>query len=86
MEMPQDTSERLLRFVSDELLNGEAIDPDENLLADGVVDSLGMMRLVAFIEDAFGVSIPPEHFTIENFRTIDSIARYLASSAGGASA
>jgi len=84
MQVPQDIRERLLQFVGEELLNGEPVEADENLLADGVVDSLGMMRLVVFVEDAFGISIPPEHFTIENFRTIDAIAGYLLGSASAA--
>jgi len=84
MEVPQDIREQLLRFVGEELLNGDAVEADENLLADGVVDSLGMMRLVVFVEETFGISIPPEHFTIENFRTIDSITAYLLGSAGKA--
>lgn len=84
MEESGDIREQLLQFVGEELLNGEPIDADENLLADGVVDSLGMMRLVVFVEETFGISIPPEHFTIENFRTIDSISGYLVGSAGGA--
>ena len=67
----------LAGFVSDELLNGEKIDTDENLLADGVVDSLGMMRLVGFIEESLDYRVPPEDFTIENFYTIDAIAAYL---------
>ena len=71
------TRARLVAYVTEELLNDEPIDAEEPLLADGVVDSLGMMRLVAFIEEAYDISIPPEHFTIENFRTIAAIAEYL---------
>ena len=77
MNAQANTRDRLLEYVGDELLNGESIDADEPLLADGVVDSLGMMRLVVFIEELYDISIPPEHFTIENFRTIDVISIYL---------
>lgn len=68
----------LLRFVSDELLDGESIGPADNLLADGAVDSLGMMRLVAFIQAQADMVIPAEDLTIENFRTVDAICTYLA--------
>lgn len=71
----------LLNFVEAELLDGETFGTDENLLGDGAVDSLGMMRLVAFVEDHFSLMIPPEDLTLENFSTIDAIAGYLHSRA-----
>lgn len=70
--------EMLLTFIREELLDSdEPLDADENLLADGMIDSLGMMRLVAFIEAEQGVKVPPQDFTIENFRTVAHIERYL---------
>ena len=66
-------------FILEELLEDfESIDPDENLLADGMIDSLGMVRLVGFIEDELGVSVPPEDFVVEHFQTLSTISRYLA--------
>jgi len=68
----------LRQYIGEELLDDEAPPGDEeNLLADGMVSSLGMLRLVAFIEDSFGLRVPPEDFTIEHFRTIDTLCRYL---------
>ena len=65
----------LIRFVSDELLEGsQEIRPGQNLLAD----SLGMVRLVGFVEEAFGIRVPPVDFTIENFRSVDTLTAYLA--------
>lgn len=69
---------QLLLFIGEELLDeDDAIDAHENLLADGMIDSLGMMRLVAFIETQYDVKIPPQDFTIENFRTVALIDRYV---------
>jgi len=42
---------------------------DDDLLTSGLVDSLGMMSLVAFIEEQFGVAVPPEDVTLETFST-----------------
>lgn len=70
--------ETLLAFIREELLDtDEALDADENLLADGMIDSLGMMRLVAYIEAEHAIKVPPQDFTIENFRTVALIVRYL---------
>ena len=51
-------------FISQELLDGQEFEHDENLLEDGAVDSLGMLRLVAYLEEHYAIEIPPEQFTI----------------------
>ncbi len=76
-------SELLTRFVTEDLLDqDDAIHPDEDLLAEGMVDSLGMMRLVAFIEQELGYKVPPGDLIIENFRTIGVLNDYLGRKLG----
>ena len=68
----------LQAYVSEEILElDELVDVDENLLADGMVDSLGMLRLVGFIEATWSVRVPPEDFIVANFRTIEALEQYL---------
>lgn len=68
----------LKQFVTEELLNNNVnVNEDDNLLTDGMVDSLGLMRFIGFIEETLDVEIPPEDVIIENFRTIGVIADYL---------
>lgn len=68
----------LAQFVADELVgDGSKVELDENLLGDGLVDSLGMLRLVGFIESSFDVLVKPDQFTIENFRSLDVISGYV---------
>lgn len=72
--------EELKRFVSHDLMNNghdADIADDENLLLSGLVDSLGMMRLIGHIEDKCGIRVPPEDVTIENFMSINTINRYV---------
>ncbi|GAF86113.1 unnamed protein product [marine sediment metagenome] len=70
--------ETLKQFISEELLNTrDTIDGDDNLLIDGMVDSIGMLRLVAFIEESYNLKVPYEDLTIENFGTVTVIADYL---------
>jgi acyl carrier protein len=79
-----DMHSTLASFISDELLrSGETIAGDENLLSEGMVDSIGMLRLVGFIEDTYGLKVPPKDFVIENFRTLDVICGYLERTLGG---
>ncbi|MGK7878411.1 MAG: acyl carrier protein [Xenococcaceae cyanobacterium] len=70
--------ETLKRYISEELLNGRIdVDVGDDLLGNGMIDSMGMMWLIAFIEETFGISVPLEDITIEHFRTIQTIDAYL---------
>jgi acyl carrier protein len=51
----------------------------ENLLANGIMDSLGILKLVSFIEQKFDIRVPDEDVTVQNFRTLKDIANYLES-------
>ncbi len=72
--------DELRNYIQDELLDGREITDDENLLLSGLIDSMGVMRLVAFISERFGISVPPEDLTIENFVSLDAMAEYLSRS------
>ena len=50
---------------------------DDDLLGSGIVDSMGMMRLIDFIEKEFNISIPQEDLAVENFMSIERIVAYL---------
>ena len=79
-----DTRSTLAQFISAELLRtDDEIGFDENLLSEGMVDSLGMLRLIGFIQQTYGLQVPPEDFTIENFRTLDILNEYLLLSLNG---
>ena len=42
-----------------------------------LVDSMGIMRLVNFLEEELSTAVPPTDITVENFLTIGHIARYV---------
>ena len=76
---------RLLQFITTDVLHGSVSDlqSDDDLLTTDTIDSMGVMRLVAFIEEACGRRIPPEDVTIENFVSIDAICGYLSRTDAG---
>lgn len=69
----------ILQFLTVEVLSGQLNDlsASDDLLSTELIDSMGVMRLVAFIEEKSGKKIPPEDVTIENFLSVDSICAYL---------
>ena len=46
-------------------------------LLDGVLDSLGMLRLAGFVEERYSIVIGDEDLVPENFATIAALAGFL---------
>jgi len=65
----------LKEFIVQNFLFGDRGAPltlDDSFSERGIVDSTGILELVAFVEESFGVSVGDEEIVPENF---DSIAR-----------
>jgi acyl carrier protein len=50
-----------------------SISDDMDLLKNGILDSLAVLKLVAFIEDRFDVRLAPEEIDPDNLKSIDAI-------------
>ena len=55
----------------------DSISHDEDLIEAGVVDSLGLLKLTAFIEATFGIKINDDDLVPENFRSIASVQKLI---------
>jgi acyl carrier protein len=78
--MPRGILENLERVLLTEIvadLGKKALRPDEDLIEQGVIDSLGLMKLVAFMESAFGIDVQDEDIVPENFQTLNIMASYV---------
>ena len=54
-----------------------ALADEDPLLASGIVDSLGVLDLVTFIESEFRVTVADEDLIPEHFNSIGRIAAYI---------
>ena len=50
---------------------------EDDLLNTGLVDSIGVVKLISYLEEEFKVEIPPDDMVIEHFISIDAIEKYL---------
>jgi D-alanine--poly(phosphoribitol) ligase subunit 2 len=50
---------------------------DQEIPASGTLDSPGLMELILWFENTYGLSIAQEDITMENLGTIDAMAGYL---------
>lgn len=75
-----DVGETLRKYFAEELDHAKAVaslKDDDSLLAKGILDSLGILKLTTFIEESFGVPVGDEDLVPENFETIASLRRFI---------
>ena len=58
-------------------LGKKSLDPDEDLLEQGIIDSLGIMKLVLFMEETYGIAVADEEVVPENFQTVSMMVRFV---------
>lgn len=66
-------------FIKTELLSRHSdknISETDNLIELGVIDSLGILKLITFLEEQLNVTIESEHLVAENFETIQAIIEF----------
>jgi acyl carrier protein len=73
---------RLRAFVQENFLyampNFELRD-DDLLMERGVVDSMGVAEMIAFVESEFGVFLSDDEITEANFGSLSAIVRFVSS-------
>ena len=66
--------EELIKYIQTNLLQDSGtIDPDESLIDRGIVDSIGLMQIMQFVETNEGVRIPDHMVVPENFQSVTAI-------------
>ena len=79
------TKGELKDYITLELASGVKIgnlDEDESLLESGIIDSMGMVQLIVFLEDKYMIKIDDEELIPENFESINAIWHLIQQKAG----
>jgi acyl carrier protein len=76
---------RVRQFVME---NFYVSDPDElrdgtSLIANGTVDSTGMLEVIAFLESEYGIKVLDQEMIPANLETLEQIARFVESKRRG---
>jgi len=77
-------SERVRQVVFEKfpLAKKRGVKDSDELLESGIVDSLGILDLVAVLEAEFGLTVSDEDLLPENFRSIERIAQFASQRSG----
>jgi acyl carrier protein len=76
-----DVKDNIRKYVAENFLfssNGFTLDDDESFLEAGIVDSLGVVELVSFVEENYKISVPDDDIVPDNFDSVDNLAAYIA--------
>ena len=76
------------QHISENILFCEefAVDDDASFLDNGIIDSLGFMELVAFVEKEYTIKVAPQDLVPENFDSVNKLSKYITSRRGTAAA
>jgi len=75
------TIEILKQFITEEFApdsDANDLKEDQSLLESGIIDSLGIMKLLVFIEEKFQLRVSDEELMPENFETLSTIAKLIS--------
>lgn len=73
--------DEIKQYIAENILfssNGFTLDDDESFLEAGVVDSLGVVELVAFVEETYQLEVPDDDIVPANFDSVDNLAAYIS--------
>jgi acyl carrier protein len=71
--------DQIRTYIMDNILLGSAdqsIADDDSFLEKGIIDSTGILELVAFVEDEFNIEVGDEELIPDNFDSIEKLAVY----------
>ena len=75
-----DIQAQIRDYIAQNLLfsdDGFGYPDDASFLEEGIVDSVGIMELVMFLEENFGLTVDDEDLTPDNFDSVNKLAAYI---------
>jgi len=74
MTILKDIEKFLLTEIAGDL-GRQSLDPDEDLLEQRIIDSMGILKLVVFLEKTAGIKVMDEDVIPENFQSLNRMVK-----------
>ena len=77
-----ETVKKLREYIFDNFLFTEdenALGNDDSFMEKGIIDSTGILEVITFIEEDFGVKVKDEEMIPENLDSINKLAAFIQS-------
>ena len=78
--MERDYKQEIRTFVKDNFFfedSDERFQEDTSFIENGIVDSLGMLELVEFIESTYHIRVEDDEFIPDNLDSLNKLATFL---------
>ena len=72
-------TERIRKFLESQFPLVRTLRDHDRLLGDGILDSLGILDVVSYLESEFGMTVSDEELLPENFNSISTLAAFVES-------
>jgi acyl carrier protein len=72
--------QQLRQFVVDNFMfgqDGDGLANDDSFLDRGIVDSMGVLELVGFLEESYGIKVQDQELIPANLDSIDNVVKFL---------
>jgi acyl carrier protein len=77
-----DIKSKAKEFIMEQFLPGESpenLTDSTELITGGILDSLATLKLVAFLEESYGITVAPSDLVADNLNSITRIANFVES-------
>jgi acyl carrier protein len=82
----EEIQKQVSEYLAENFLFGEegaVIGGDDSFLEIGLIDSTGILELIQFLEESFGIEMDDEEIIPENLDSIKRVTRYVGSKLKG---
>jgi acyl carrier protein len=80
--MSSDMEARIRGFIQENFMMGQdanALSNEDSFLDSGIIDSTGVLELIGFLEDGFGIQVADAEMIPANLDSIANLVRFIAS-------
>ena len=64
-------------YIKNEINYSKDFAVGTNIIEEGLIDSMGVLTLVSFLETKYAIEIDLEEITVDNFATVKNIAEFV---------
>jgi acyl carrier protein len=75
-----DINAQIRDYIAKNLLfsdDGFKYKDDDSFLNEGIVDSVGVMELISFVDSTFNIKVDPSEVSPENFDSVNKLAAFV---------
>jgi acyl carrier protein len=76
----QTIEETIRTYIAENILfgdNGFPYEDDASFLEEGIIDSMGIMELVTFVDESFGIHVEDEEVVPDHFDSVAKLSAYI---------